>query len=384
MLAQISDYMPHQKKENLKDIRKLKNDIHNYAVEKKKKIELQQNKVLTKIHELTQLYLDDLSQLITKVDYDLATITTKVESSKQIMELEEVTNLSEKLSQSITQRDVLAVMSRESKAFNKKLNVTVSNLQKFDYKDEILKVNKNIETEFANLDNDTYLSQLLNNLDQESTKLLQYKHKRNENNISSKRRSLIKTQKFTSLNISKVGNGVDIDLFTRQLYDEINIARKNPENFKKLIHEYKGRIQLKEGFAQTQFYSNVVSIDNYLSNLVKSRKSFEALHWDNDLANAAEDLLKENFDSNNLQKIEQRISEILDESYNGLVNYSELRCMVYEGRPSIKKFFLTSLLDSHKSEGLNLLDPNFNVAGISAIPCDQEKMTLILIISKIN
>lgn len=169
--------------------------------------------------------------------------------------------------------------------------------------------------------------------------------------------------------VSQIDTKVDITEFEKSILQEINELRNNPQKYVEYLEEYKklldGNTIVFPGNVRIKTMEGAPAIDEAIDDL-KNKSPINSLVFSAGLSKVADEQLKE-LEKSDTEGSKKRTSLNLRLSKFGTVsgNYAE---NISFGSNDARRVILTMIIsDGLKSRSLrnNILNPEFNVAGIS-------------------
>jgi hypothetical protein len=384
-LKEVNENLSQNKIKYTSQLYSFKNNLKNFSVEAKKKIDEEYRKILNSLQTIYNSQMEEINEFFENLDGKFENISGKITnaySGGKDANINEINDyLNNILDQSKDNESFLSLISKDSKQLNAKLKDIYSGISKFDFNKEITEVKTQAEKDYPQIDRSEYFQKLANSFDAEAKNFLQSQQKKQDKKSLSKMKKMVSIRQ-TMIMQDNFNSDLDLDIFVRYLVQEVNKIRQHPSEAVKFLDEYLEILNNEESalnhISQTNLNetvninaSNKISfVYDYLSNLIERKANFPALEWDNDLSNSAEDYLKIN--SGKIDKDQtsllKNMKEIIQNSY--YTEYQNVASCSYIGTPELNKVILSLLLNevcwnSHTKQNI-LFDLGFNLCGFCA------------------
>jgi hypothetical protein len=425
-LKQINAEMLSNKSKHLSNINTFKNNLKSFAVEEKRKVDEEYRKILQSVQLIYNSYMDDVNDFIDDLDQKFDGLHEKINTiytnDKEISDINTyvdgiISRSFNTRSNNLDNQAFVELIAKDAKPLSQKIKTKYSNFSKFDFDKEIKEIKASAEREYPKSDKLGYLTsvgaKISSDLDEWSSM--------KKNKISKdKRKSFSKMKRMVSMrntlmNKDNVNNMIDIDLdlFVRSLFEEINKIRKNPREGIKYLDEYvdiinsnddivglnetmqardpNQSVMLNETMIQQSgsLRDKIVFVYNYFESLINAKVSLSPFEWDNDLSNSAEDYLKQTQGrvDKEFANVQKQMKEIVVNNYYS--NYVDIIPIVFNGSSVMCKiiinFFINEIYWDMITRQNIIFSDKFNVAGICGISANViNKITLIANFSYLN
>jgi hypothetical protein len=403
-LKEVNDNLSQNKIKYTSQLYSFKNNLKNFSVEAKKKIDEEYRKILNSLQTIYNSQMQEINEFFENLDGKFENINEKIVnaySGGKDANISEINDyLNNILAQSKDNESFLSIISKDSKKFNAKLKDIYSGISKFDFHKEISEVKLQAERDYPQIDRSDYFQKLAKNFDTEAKNFVQSQQKKQDKKSLSKMKKMVSIRQ-TMVMQENFNSDLDLDIFVRYLIQEVNKIREQPLEALKFLDEYLEILNNEESalnqLTQTNFNetininaSNKISfVYDYLNNLIERKAKFPPLDWDNDLSNSAEDYLKINNgkidkDQTTLLK---NMREIIQNSY--YTDYQNVESCSYTGSPELNKVILSLLLNeacwSSQTKQNILFDLGFNLCGFCAcVSPGYNKIGLVMNFSLLN
>lgn len=364
-------------------LNKIKNNLKNFSIDEKEKINIQYKKLLSSLQVIYSEYLSQIDALTESINEKFNNLLKRLlgtdpENDSNLYKINEEVNQMIVSSNGNLEKFISGV-GKKINWYKKSLNDYALNFHKNEiligdnFDKEVTEIKNYVKENYSLIENkgELFFSDSNSNLNQKIEKVkeesLLFKQK-----LQSEKKT--EKNKISTVKISCLGSklpGIDLDLFSRELMFTINMYRENPE---KLLNEISNNLYFNDNsifsFSQKKKKDYV---KNYLQMLKKSRPKFE---WDNDLSNSSEDYFKST--NGKLEKnstaLNSEIKKILKLSYYSENDYLNMIKTIsyYKGKPIIDdiiQFILFNEDNWNPISGENFLfDESYNLIGIFATP----------------
>jgi hypothetical protein len=209
------------------------------------------------------------------------------------------------------------------------------------------------EKEYPKIDRKEYFKSLNEKFKNELKFYMESKKKKEERKSLSKMKKMV-SMRQTILAKDNLNTELDLDIFVRYLFEEINKLRVKPAETLKILDEY---IEILNNPDESFFNPNNVSVLDetfsnknnpnfvnnmngkfeyvyaYINHLVSNKITLPPFEWDNDLSNSAEDYLKicQGKVERDMKTYLNHMKEIINTNYYS--EYKNISSINYQGLP---------------------------------------------------
>ena len=378
-------------------LNKIKNNLRSFSIGEKEKINTQYKTVLSSLQTIYSTYLSQIDLLIDSINNkfdDLLNQILGVDSSND-SQLNAIMNDINKCIYSSKENCGLFIMGigKKIKEYKKTINELTKikgnkiNVEGEEFEKKINAIKDYVKDNYKEIENkgEQFFKDINSSMKNSLVKIKEdtelFKKKLN----AEKETRRISKIKISVNNFKKLNNGIDLDLFARELHNTINSYRANPEKLLSIINNnyYCVNDNSQFSFAQKK---KIDYIRNYLSNLAEVKSN---LDWDNDLSNSSEDYFKTH--SNDIEKDNKKmnieIKKILSESYYSEEAYLNLISTLSYAKvkPDIDEIILLALFNETNWDFISgenfLFDEKFNLIGIYAVPFNSNPNLINMIVN---
>lgn len=367
----------------ISSLNKIKNNLKNFSIDEKEKINIQYKKLLSSLQVIYSEYLSQIDALIESINEKFNDLLKRLlgvdpESDSNLYKINEEVNQMIVSSNGDLEKFILGV-GKKIKGYKKGLNDYSLNFHKNEiligdnFDKEVNEIKNYVKENYTLIENKGELffndsnSNLIQKIEKVKEESLIFKKKLQSGKKAEKNK--ISTVKIPCL--GSTFHGIDLDLFSRELMVTINMYRESPE---KLLNEISNNLYFndKQIFSFSQ-KNKKDYIKNYLQMSKKSRPKFE---WDNDLSNSSEDYFKSTngkLEKNNTT-LNVEIKKILKLSYYSENDYLNMIKTIsyYKGKPIIDDIIQFILFNEDNWDPISgenfLFDESYNLIGIYAAP----------------
>ena len=249
-LRQINKEISTDKIRHLSNINTFKNNLRTFAVEEKTKVDQEYHKILQAVQTIYSSYMEDVNYFIDDLSAKFDNLHEKINqiysADRAIVDLNShvdgiISQTFNFRTNSLDNEAFLSLISKDVKSLNTKLKTSYSNLSKFNFDKEIKDMKTIAEKEYPKGDRLEYLKTVGEKI---SADMNGFRRSISEIN---NRKSISKIKRMVGMRNTMTGIpkdnyvnviDVDLDIFVRSIFEEINKIRKNPKEGVRYLEEY--------------------------------------------------------------------------------------------------------------------------------------------------
>jgi hypothetical protein len=378
------------KSKNIGSLKTYKNNLKTFAIEEKKKIDESYQEILNSLNLIYKSQLDDINDFIDNLSRKFDILQDKIlskfkgDNEDKLKDVNIAVNTV--IAKSRNNEGIISSLAPKAKDLNTQIKEITGSMKIFNFEKEIAEIKSEAEKDYASIDQGDYFKNLKSQFEKEmKTFFVLKKEKENIGTISKLKRMVSMRQSIQ--NNENQNMEIDLDLFVRYLFNEINKLRKQPALALQMVEDYSELYcnEMDQSFFQKNELNTpqkIKFISNYLKGLVKKGTTFPPFEWDNDLSNSAEDYLKQTGGKAEKDKkaYVANMRQILQNNY--FSQYLHFDSINYTGMPEVIKILVSWLISEsswNSFEKSNILfDTNLNVIGLSGVSLSVNKALIVL------